>query len=188
MTEQIKKTIYWIDRKKRIISVSDLWDRFAQENGGSGISATDVQGRSLWDFVIGDTARMWLEALLQLTVLKNETVVRPYRCDSHQLKRYMQMHLVPEDSGILKVEHVLLSTENRIVPVFIRHSPQRSNEHIHARCSVCGRIENNQLWEEPDLYKSSGSIHLNVIYTVCPDCLNTLPQVLAKNKLKAQAD
>jgi hypothetical protein len=168
-------TTYRLDKNNCILSVSGPWDEFAQANNGLAACASRIQGRLIWDFISGDVTRMWVEALLQLTVVRQETMERTYRCDSPDLKRFMRMRIIPEESGILRVDHALLSVENRINPVQIRPLAPASNRRARFRCGICGRIEDEGTWVEPDAKHGGASGVVTVLYTVCQDCMLAMP-------------
>jgi hypothetical protein len=159
--------IYTLDKQDRISALNGGWDEFANKNGGKNLSSQDICGRKIWDFVTGDATRMWLEALFQLTRLRGTSIERPYRCDSPNLKRFMRMR-IDEQGGNLRVEHEILSTEQRVAPVHIRYGAhvKKRNRHL---CSICGRL-NDGYWQEPCPEHAEVPEGILVIYTVCEDC------------------
>ena len=163
--------VYWLDSAHHIVAVDGPWDRFALDNEGGAACAERVIGRPLRHFISGDDARMWMDTLLQLAKLTGEMLERPYRCDSPELQRFMSMRLVPEHSGMMRVEHHLLSIQQRIRPVrFLAvSSPQPG---LRLRCSVCGRIKEQEEWLEAEHLGGTGSApaKFRVAYTVCPSC------------------
>jgi len=168
--------VYWIDRKMEITAVAGPWDQFARENDGADMASSSVLGRSIWAFVTGDPARMWVEALFQLATVTGRMVERPYRCDSPDLKRFMRMRVIPEGAGVLRVEHELLRTEKQQRAVIIRPVGNLRASGL-MRCSVCGRINKGESWREPDLcdVPSATEPVLRVMYTVCQQCFLLLP-------------
>ena len=167
-------TVYVLDNQDRIISFSGAWDEFAKENGGTNLSSIDVYGRSIWDFVTGDATRMWLDAVFQYARLRGLKVERPYRCDSPDLKRFMRMRVVPEQASILRIEHEILSTEQRIASVIIKCG-SITMKNTRQRCSICGRLKNIGGWQEPHEDHVNGPGGIIVIYTVCEDCQRSMP-------------
>ena len=166
---------YWLDESLRITDVNEAWDQFAQENDGDQALGSLIRGRSLWDFVIDDVTRMWLEVLIKLARMRNEQIERPYRCDSPELKRYMLMKITPEAQDSLRIDHILLSTAPRSRPVHIRHAGTGSRRSVaHRRCSMCGRVAIGDAWLEPDADPVPEGKTLTVIYTVCDDCVKAL--------------
>ncbi len=163
---------YWLDADDAIVRVSGDWDRFARENDGSGLYSADIRGKSIWSFISGDSSRMWLEALLQLTRLTGKPISRPYRCDSPDLKRFMTMTIIPEGSGRLRIEHTIISTVPRQAPIYFHYAPKAAPSRFYQRCSVCGRVRRSQAepWLEADELCEQDKAELSVIYSVCGDC------------------
>jgi hypothetical protein len=165
---------YWLDEHRRIVAVAGSWEAFAHENGGLGLGPAELVGRPIWGFITDATTRMWFEVLLNTAELRASPIERPYRCDSPELRRYMVMRVVPESRSRLRVEHELVRTEPRRVPTHIEHVQSGHGGLVHVRCSMCGRVRERGTWREPD-EQTEGPARLQVVYTVCPDCLRMLP-------------
>lgn len=165
---------YVLDNQNRIISIAGAWDEFAEENGGIKSSSKDVCGRPIWDFIKGDATRMWVDAVFQYARILGKVVERPYRCDSPDLKRFMRMRIIPEQGGVLHIEHEILSTEQRSAPINIQNRGNNMNG-VSQRCSICGRV-NIGGWQEPHGGHADASGGIVVIYTVCEDCQLLMPR------------
>ncbi len=157
-----------LDSRNCIVSVSGAWDDFAADNGGVELYSVHVKGRSIWEFVTGDATRMWLDAVFQLARLKNVMIERNYRCDSPDLKRFMVMRIFSEQDELIRVEHELLSTELRTLPIYMNYGTDRTKK-LHKRCSMCGRLHVND-WIEPKQDVADSSSEILVYYTICEDC------------------
>lgn len=181
MSENIHKTAYWLDRDDRIIQVNANWDNFAETNEGHTVVSSEVLGRGIWEFVTGDITRMWVESLLQMGRVCGDAITRPYRCDSPDIKRFMNMTLVPEGSGVLRLEHRVIRTEKREKKVYFNAEQTHTTDSkgLVERCSVCGCVKQDEQWKEAELFSCLGSekneIYLPVAYTVCGDCKTLLP-------------
>lgn len=171
-------TTYLLNNKDIILSVKGPWDEFADDNGGIKIYAKDVCGRSIWDFVVGDETRMWLETIFQLARLNLSIIERSYRCDSPDLKRFMRMRIFPEEGGNLRIEHKILAIKERSAPVNIQYSKNSNRKKLRQRCSFCGRLNQDGKqgnWVEPLPEHADMSSEIIVIYTVCEDCQDLFP-------------
>jgi len=175
-------SLYKLDSRNRIIAIGGSWDDFADENGGVEISAQDVIGRQIEDYIKGDITTMWVNSIFQYARILGKTVERPYRCDSPDLKRFMRMRVVPEQGGaVLSIEHELISTEQRSAPLHIRYGTNIING-VKLKCSVCGRL-NIDGWNEPQGCHAGTSGEIVVVYTVCEDCYRLIP-VTSENRVK----
>lgn len=176
-SNQEKKIIYWLDKDMRITAVSGPWDEFAIENNGRNVVEPDVKGRPIWHFIKGNTTRMWVDTLIKLAMVTGKVVERPYRCDSPEMKRYMSMKIVPEESGAFRMEHTVLFTEKRSHNVHFNYSENQTLQ-LKQRCSSCGRLRTQDSWEEAEYLSPPGEGTLEktytVIYTMCPDCLENI--------------
>lgn len=177
-----KPTIYTLDQKQRIIGLDGPWDEFYQENGGAGLSFTEIEGQSIFRYVTGDHTRMWLQSIIQLVMAGGKPVERPYRCDSPEMRRYMQMRVVPAGPGTMTFEHHLLSMEPREKTVDIHYGGVFTRKDLRMRCSVCGRIRLEGRWLEPELGVSGNGNKVMVTYTVCESCSEAVPDLFSVPK------
>lgn len=168
-----KKNTYFLNDHDNIVSVDGSWDKFAKDNGGESVQSGDICGSSIWSFIKGDATRMWLEVIFQYVRLHGTSVERLYRCDSPELKRYMRMRIVPEENGTLRVEHEILDTEERAVPVYMQYGTTAS-KNTRQRCSICGRV-NIDGWKELTDKEAEALGNILVTYTVCEDCKQLMP-------------
>lgn len=170
---------YQLDKDYRIVSVGGIWDEFALDNGGETVCGCDVRGRAVWDFITGDVTRMWLRTLFEFARLNDETLERPYRCDSAHLKRFMRMTVVPDIDGLLRIDHELLATEERSVPIHIQYAAKQITGGFKVRCSLCGRLKVGASWQEPTAEHDQPPTKIAVVYSVCDDCGRALPGSIA---------
>jgi hypothetical protein len=87
----------------------------------------------------------------------------------------MRMRIVVENGEMLRIEHEILSTEQRSVPLHIRYGAT-TVKNIKQRCSICGRL-NIGGWQEPHADHAGASNGIIVIYTVCEDCQRLMPGI-----------
>jgi hypothetical protein len=171
-------TQYELDSKNVITAVNPAWEAFALANAGRQLLAEQVVGRRLFDYITGDPTRMYLEALLQTVRRAAAPLVRPYRCDSPGLRRFMEMEIRPLAGGGLELSHRLLRTQLIERPVSFTTTAAAGGQ-LLKRCSVCGRLAQPGGWREPSDVAAAGG-ELPVIYTVCPDCKTQAPRRLRR--------
>ncbi|MBN1956839.1 MAG: hypothetical protein JXQ81_12605 [Desulfuromonadales bacterium] len=161
---------YRIDRDNLIVDVSEEWDRFAIANGGSCTSHSII-GHSLFDFISGDPTRMFVRVLLDYCRHMRQPVSRPYRCDSPDLKRFMEMKITCLGDDLL-LTHRLLRTEPISPPVNFPLGDEVVGQGLN-RCSICNRIFTFGHWLDVDLARRRGLVEPSVDrveYVVCPVC------------------
>lgn len=174
----MEQTVYWIDSKDRIMQVSASWDDFALQNEGAPCIAQKVCGSLLWDHISGDTSKMWMETLFKLVRLKKQPIERPYRCDSPNERRHMQMKIIPLEDRVLEVQHNLVRAEPR--PYSVHTRTIGAGRLPRTRCSICGRIQHNHHWLEPEALievESKRTHTLLVSYAVCGECQQLSPEI-----------
>lgn len=170
----VLRVSYWIDDTDRIARVNQVWDNFALSNdGGDALLASRVIGRNVYDFITGDETRMYLGALLQHARFLNHTVVRPYRCDSPDVRRFMEMRVIPDEGSLVRLDHVLIRAEPYLTPVVYRYERDPGGKAV-LRCSVCSNLLVSDRWFVPEDTRILCGIPpdqpLPVRYTVCPSC------------------
>jgi hypothetical protein len=159
-------TTYTIDRRDRILSVSDSWDAFARENDGAAACAAHVVGAPLFDSIEGDPVRMFMSAILMRVRASGAAESVPYRCDSDTIRRLYRMRLEPLADGAVRITHELEDSEASPHRVRIRTAARGTR--AVPRCSICNRVKEAGLWRDPFHDRRDRDFH--VIHAVCPDC------------------
>lgn len=181
---------YWLDDDNIICRVDDHWDRaMDSQNWSDRASASKIVGKPLFEFICDDVTRMYVATMIESVRVIPHTSFRPYRCDTPDMKRFMQMIITPEENGWIRVSHVLIRTEPLKKPVtFTTTTPitplrqLRNNQTInYVRCSICNRLQQygnwDNSWHEADSFVVLGHASvkpLKVLHSVCPDCLHEL--------------
>ena len=167
----ISTTTYILDAEDSITEVSRGWDDFALENRGEDVVGSYVIGRKLQEFIQGDSTSMWIYSLIETARVKQKEIIRFYRCDSPDEKRYMKMTITPEANGTVAVTSQLLRTEKMKQRIGFVYSSAASNR----KCSICNKISYQDNWLEPDDARVLGLLRdddpVPVIYSVCNDCM-----------------
>ena len=168
--------IYWLDQYDSIVKTAGDWDNFAKDNLGENMLSEKIVGRKIWEFVAGDPTRIWLNTLFGYIRIHKKTLVRLYRCDSPNEKRFMEMNLSMEDL-LIRVCHSVKNIEKIQPPVKFEYQPLKSLG-FKQRCSICNRTLIKTKWVEPgELLEIEGETTgpIRVIYSVCMDCKLLLP-------------
>jgi hypothetical protein len=158
------KMIYWLSAGDEITGVSGEWDRFAIENGGPEALADMVVGHSLWSFVQGVPTRRFLSEIFHACRHSCDDFVMPYRCDGKGSERLFSLHVIPEDRGVLRVEHRIL----RVRPAFAGTLPKAVEAASYRQCSICLSGHLGEHWMAPG--RLIRMPEAAVTYVVCPAC------------------
>lgn len=167
------ETRLWIDRRDHIVAVDDAWDEFALANDGEDMVGERIRGRILHQFISGGPTRMYLDLMIQRARYGYDPKPHAYRCDSPDLRRFMEMRIEREDEDRLRFEHRVLRVESmpRRMEFF---TTEPGSEGAVCRCSICNRIKvDRKTWSDPfDL--GSLSVHRRpAYYSICPSCRTT---------------
>jgi hypothetical protein len=142
--------VYRIDAADRITYVSEGWDLFARENAGGGLLASDVMGRSLWDFISDATTReIYRQVLMRIRTGKRMTY--SFRCDSPACRRLleMQIRLVDADGDVEFQTATLFAGARELPPVSQGDGSVGADELDLVRvCGWCNRFFADGEWRE----------------------------------------
>ena len=170
---------YTLDHLNRVIDVDDAWLQYAQENRAPELTRERVVGRSVLGFVGGKATRRLYEALYRRVRAGAGPVEIPFRCDSPNRFRFMNLVLRAGRQGIIECEGVLIREQDRpYFSILDRYFP-RSDERLPT-CSLCKRIQAyGSRWlvleeaiRELKLFGSLNAPHLE--QTVCDECRASL--------------
>lgn len=141
---------YTLNEADRIVTVDDNWLQFAELNGAAELSRAAVIGKSIWDYISGSTSLNLYRSLFERARLENLRIKIPFRCDSPDLLRHMELEIDAESDGHLKLVGRLLRQENR--------SPNPSTDDLVRlpeqgilMCSFCKRVQASGEWIEPEI-------------------------------------
>lgn len=176
MAEQADKRVFihTVDRDGNIAAVNDDWVKFALENGAPELVREAVAGRPIWEFMAGMETRHISRLLLDKVSRSGKGLTIPYRCDSPDLRRFMEMEIVPVDGGMVEFRSRLLKVEQRETVRLLDPNAGRGKEFLTI-CSWCRRARISSEWVELDeavkrlgLFASSSLPQLT--HGMCQDC------------------
>jgi hypothetical protein len=169
---------YAIDDQDRLIRVDEGYYRFAEENGWDGAGAS--LGRSLWDFVAGHEVKKLQRLLLRRVRDGVRGVELPFRCDSPEVTREMDIRIAAGRSGrVVMFSARLRSEEAREEPQPLLDPRAPRDEDFLTMCAWCDRFLVAGEWVEVDeaarrleLFRRSEMPMLD--HGICPECSGTL--------------
>ncbi len=174
MSEEV--FIYRIDNSDTIVSVSDNWDSFAYENAwDSGCRPEDVVGYKLWNFIQDSETRHLYAEMFQSVRSGNRCGPIPFRCDSPQERRFLELVLNPLTDRHIEVTSRILRTEIRDPVGLLDRETARSGKLIRL-CSMCKMMETpNKEWTEieaglAELRLFEATVVPQVTHGLCPPC------------------
>ncbi len=176
--------VYRIDVADRLVSVGPGFDEFAAANEAPQLSSARVLGRRLWSF-FGDAETVLLyESLVERVRRTGQPVRVPFRCDSPQRRRFMEMELVPVGEGAIEFRSALLRLEEQApLPLYDARRP-RTGDPLRV-CGWCKRVRLEAGWLEAeeairalDLFARPQLPPLS--HGICEDCRQRVRSTIAQ--------
>lgn len=141
--------VYRIDRENIITRVSENWESFARDNSWTGRDNPDnVVGHLIWDFIEGIETKYLYREVFQRVRLGKPVGPIPFRCDSPQERRLLELFLTPLPGGQIEITSTIVRTESRDPVRLLDKEVSRSSQRVRI-CSVCKKIAISQnTWVE----------------------------------------
>lgn len=139
---------YRIDGNDRICFVNPAFSAFARANDAFDLVGEGIIGRLLWEFISDETIRA-LNQMLALKARRTHRVVTfPYRCDSPELLRSMEMVILPLDHEMLEFQSHTVRQQSRPVQSLGRLRTRQPNASLRV-CSWCNKVDTGgDNWQE----------------------------------------
>jgi hypothetical protein len=134
-----REFIYRIDPHDRIVFANENWYDFARENGAKTLDAHAVIGRSLWDFIGDPETRHLFGILLQKVRDKGGSVTFPYRCDSPDYRRFMELKILLQPGHEIEFRSRILRLEQRDRVRLMEEDMARTREFL-VMCGWCKKV------------------------------------------------
>jgi hypothetical protein len=128
---------YLVDANDRIVSANGDWYAFALENGAA--LGREVIGQSLWDFICDAETKILYSLFLKSVRESGAAKHLPYRCDSADVRRYMEMTIAPAGDGSVEFRSRVIREDKRESVELLDFETARTNERI-VMCSWCKKV------------------------------------------------
>jgi hypothetical protein len=138
--------IYRISAADIIEDVNDAWKQFAIENDAPAL-ATEVIGRSLWDYIQGlDVVHIYRDLLARVRA-KAISATFPFRCDSPERYRRMRLMVVPLNDGRIEFRAMLDAAGLHAELMDLLRPREGDDPGVLVRmCAWCKAIEVDERW------------------------------------------
>ncbi|MCO5297406.1 MAG: hypothetical protein M9921_11160 [Fimbriimonadaceae bacterium] len=155
---------YLVDADDRILQVDPNWCQFAIENGAPHLPES-VIGEELYRF-FGDPTLVQLYREIAAGVRRTKrTVIVPFRCDSADRVRLMELEIEALDDGVLRYQGVLLEES-----AMAERPTPRPGRRIPT-CSVCLFTQMGEEWVSPGTRPNDPEMSE---WSLCPTCSEAL--------------
>jgi hypothetical protein len=134
-----RRFIWIIDAADKIVHVNNDWLAFAGENTAPQLTVTVVLNQPIWRFIQGQETSYLYQQIFRRVRAGKSPVTFPFRCDSPDYRRFMEMQLsiLPGDA-IRLMTHIL--REERRDPADLLDALQDMAREYLKICSWCKRL------------------------------------------------
>ncbi len=131
--------VHRIDGEDKIIHVNDDWLAFAVENDTPGLTREAVLNKPLFDFIEGRETRYVFRELFAKVRRELAPVTIPFRCDSTDCIRVMEMDVLPLMDEQIQFNCRLIRQEAREPIALLDPEAERSGQ-LLVVCSWCKKV------------------------------------------------
>jgi len=140
---------YTVDASNRIVAVGGDWDRFARENSAPELSGERILGRPITDFLSPGPVVALVNELLERVRARGTAATIPFRCDSPELLRRLELTLTPlADGGVEFRSATVIERPHPHALRILDPSVPRSDDHL-TLCAWCRSVSLPE-WVELD--------------------------------------
>ncbi|MDZ7685643.1 MAG: hypothetical protein U5O39_12050 [Gammaproteobacteria bacterium] len=165
-------------KENSLTAVDDDWITFAETNAAPALTRQAIFGRSIFDFIADSESRQLYSAIFDKVRHTGEESVIPFRCDSPDTRRFMELCVKREPGDHVTLESVMIREEHRPVAELLNTDRPASDELV-LMCSWCKRIDVDGTWmeiedamRELDLF--SQEVLPQLSHGICDDCQDNL--------------
>ncbi len=139
MADDPRLFVYQIDQWDRIGFANQEWFDFARENQAMALEPGAVIGSSLWDHIADDETRHLFRIVLRKVRDTGKPVVLPFRCDSADRRRFMEMKIIPMSNRNIGFSSRILRQEPREGVRLLETEAARTDEFL-VMCGWCKKV------------------------------------------------
>jgi hypothetical protein len=136
---------YQVDAEDRIINIDGAWSAFARENGGQSLLNNPPIGRLIWDLIRGMSTRNIYHIIMKQVRKTGHPARFPFRCDSPDVRRYMEMKISLGEAGSLwfqtSIAKVVAADGNNVS----NYAASPTKELVQM-CAWCDRVQVGDEW------------------------------------------
>jgi hypothetical protein len=174
-----RRFVWIIDDADKIVHVNDDWLVFAQEISAPQLTASLVLDQPIWRFIQGQETSYLYQQIFRRVRAGKAPVRFPFRSDSPDCRRFMQMQLVLLPGAAIQFTTHILREEWRDPIDLLDTSRDRTQEFVKV-CSWCKKInipgrgwgEIEAAIEALDLFDHHSMPRMT--HTICDSCRSAL--------------
>jgi len=166
---------YRLDKADRIVSVSETWESFAEENDGlPGCSFASLEGQAVWEHLGGPEVIMIYKKIFTKVRTQEQPVSFRIHCDAVDTIRILQAVVVPLPFDGLEVFFKQLQEKKRSPEAVVAIC--NSGDDIITMCSYCGDLKDSDgKWKPIEAEVSDRDLFQHrelpkISHGICPTC------------------
>ena len=170
---------YHIDEKDQISYVNAAWIDFSKENQAKHLSLPEILGRSLWANINNRETEAVYQIILNNVRKKGIEFVIPFRADSPDKRRFVELHISPLENNSVRFNSILLDEESRSYVTMLDSSIKRKSGFIII-CSWCKMVNvSRDHWIDIEaavkfLNLFNSAPYPKLSHRICPGCHSRL--------------
>ncbi len=141
---------YRIDSSDCIDYVSPEWLDFAGSNDAPELTESSVLGKQIWHFIADRRVRQLYKTLFCSLRSEQREAVIPFRCDSPETMRQMDLLMRSAPGGGIEFAGRLINEKDRSPITLFSRRVRRTREMVRI-CSFCRRLEIGGNWLAPEI-------------------------------------
>ncbi len=169
---------YRIDAGDRIVSVCENWQAFAERNDApDACFAPRVIDSSIWDHIQDPETHHIYKVLVEKVRQTKTPITIPLRCDAPDLRRELEITLIPGADGDVTFLSKTIRVEPRASAPLLAGCQPRSEDFVRI-CSFCKKIDlGGDQWVEMETavvekeYFNDAPLP-QLTHAVCPICFD----------------
>lgn len=171
---------YQVDAQDRLVFIGGAWTAFARENGGEVLLNNPPLGQPIWHFIQGLSTQNIYYLIMKQVRETGATIRFPFRCDSPEVLRYMEMAVSPAENNGVRFHTTLTRVLERSAP-YTRESQPAHQESMVQICAWCDLVLVQSDWLSLEdaiwmlgLFDAPEAPPIS--HSICPACVRLLNQ------------
>ena len=185
MLQDTRAFVYRVDAQDRVVFANAEWFDFARENSAVALKSDFVVGTSLWDFICHSETKHLFKILLQQVRATGKSVTLPYRCDSPDCRRFMELRIARLDYLGVEFQSRILRQEQRARVRLMADEVERTDA-LLTMCGWCKKVAlPDDRWVEVE--KAVNVLQLfdaprlpRISHGICQECVDAFENGLAQ--------
>ena len=148
MTDSTGACAYELDTELRIRAVDLAWSEFAQANAAPELVVPPgPMGQGVFGYIHDATTVHLYQKLFERVLRTGLPVVFPFRCDSPEVRRFLEMEIRPSPSSGLQLQTRVVRLEPRTPSPLLDQAVRRDRSLVRM-CSWCKAVDVGGRWCE----------------------------------------